>query len=69
MESKANNGYWESINTSGIAIATAIIGVAMILEFYEGQAPCGMTMEQVMHEYQVEHNDEANLPQVDHGFT
>ncbi|WVZ58514.1 hypothetical protein U9M48_008785 [Paspalum notatum var. saurae] len=63
IKRQAKNGYWESMNTSRIPIGTAIIGVKIILEFYEGQAPCGTRTGLVMHEYQVEHNDEANLPQ------
>ncbi|KAJ1257261.1 hypothetical protein BS78_K135600 [Paspalum vaginatum] len=65
IKRQAKNGYWESMNTSRIPISTgtAIIGVKIILEFFEGQAPFGMRTGLVMHEYQVEHNDEANLPQ------
>jgi hypothetical protein len=41
----------------------------IILEFYEGQASCGKRTGWMMHEYQVEQNDEANLPQVSNGFS
>ncbi|GJM84365.1 hypothetical protein PR202_ga00027 [Eleusine coracana subsp. coracana] len=60
---KAKNGYWKPVGSSRIATSTAIMGVKIILEFYEGHAPCGMRTGWMMHEYQVEQNDEANLPQ------
>ncbi|XP_062204986.1 NAC domain-containing protein 17-like isoform X2 [Phragmites australis] len=59
---KAINGYWNPLHSSRIPTSTGIIGVKIVLEFYEGQAPCERT-GWVMHEYQVEQNDEANLPQ------
>ncbi|CAL4933015.1 unnamed protein product [Urochloa decumbens] len=60
---KAKNGYWEFVDSSRISTSTTIVGVKIILEFYEGQAPGGIRTGWLMHEYQVEHNDEANLPQ------
>ncbi|XP_062200784.1 NAC domain-containing protein 37-like isoform X2 [Phragmites australis] len=60
---KAKNGYWKPLDSSRIPTSTAIIGVKIVLEFYEGQAPCGKRTGWVMHEYQVEQNDDANLPQ------
>ncbi|KAK3153547.1 hypothetical protein QOZ80_2BG0176990 [Eleusine coracana subsp. coracana] len=60
---KAKNGYWKPVGSSRIATSTAIMGVKIILEFYEGHAPCGTRTGWMMHEYQVEQNDEANLPQ------
>ncbi|CAL4916322.1 unnamed protein product [Urochloa decumbens] len=60
---KAKNGYWEFVDSSRISTSTTIVGVKIILEFHEGQAPGGIRTRWVMHEYQVERNDEANLPQ------
>jgi len=60
---KAKNGYWKHAESCKVPTSIGIMGVKIILEFYEGQAPCGKRTGWVMHEYQVEHNDEANLPQ------
>ncbi|KAK8445175.1 hypothetical protein SEVIR_9G273500v4 [Setaria viridis] len=60
---KTKNGYWKFMDSSRIPTSTAIIGVKITLEFYEGHALCGTKTGWVMHEYQVEHNEEANLPQ------
>ncbi|TVU30759.1 hypothetical protein EJB05_22397, partial [Eragrostis curvula] len=59
----AKNGYWKPLGSSRIPTSTAIIGVKIVLEFYEGQAPCGKRTGWMMHEYRIEQNDEANLPQ------
>jgi hypothetical protein len=66
---KAKNGYWKFVDSSRIPTSTAIIGVKITLEFYEGHAVCGTRTRWVMHEYQVENNEEANLPQVSHSFS
>ncbi|RCV43160.1 hypothetical protein SEVIR_9G273700v4 [Setaria viridis] len=60
---KAKNGYWKPVESSRIPTSTGILGMKIILEFYEGQASCGKRTGWMMHEYQVEQNDEANLPQ------
>nr|CAB3494885.1 unnamed protein product [Digitaria exilis] len=62
---KAENGYWKPVDSSKIPTSTGIMGMKIILEFYEGQAPCGKRTGWVMREYQVEQNNEANLPQDD----
>lgn len=66
---KAENGYWKPVDSSKIPTSTGIMGMKIILEFYEGQAPCGKRTGWVMREYQVEQNNEANLPQVSDGFS
>ncbi|KAL6883330.1 hypothetical protein ACP4OV_010744 [Aristida adscensionis] len=57
------NGYWKPVDSSKVPTSTTIMGVKIVLEFYEGQAPCGKRTGWVMHEYQVEQNVEANIPQ------
>lgn len=66
---EAKNGYWKPVDSSRIPTSTGILGMKIILEFYEGQASCGKRTGWMMHEYQVEQNDEANLPQVSNGFS
>ncbi|CAN6299669.1 unnamed protein product [Urochloa humidicola] len=60
---KAKNGYWKPVDSSRVPTSTCILGTKIVLEFYEGQTSCGKTTGWIMHEYQVEQNDEANLPQ------
>ncbi|CAL4941435.1 unnamed protein product [Urochloa decumbens] len=60
---KAKNGYWKPVASSRIPTSTGILGMKIVLEFYEGQTSCGKTTGWMMHEYQVEQNDEANLLQ------
>ncbi|PAN47889.1 hypothetical protein PAHAL_9G305600 [Panicum hallii] len=61
---KAKNGYWKHVESCKVPTSIGIMGMKIILQFYEGHAPCGKRTGWVMHEYQVEQNDEANLPQV-----
>ncbi|CAL4924560.1 unnamed protein product [Urochloa decumbens] len=60
---KAKNGYWKPVASSRIPTSTGILGMKIVLEFYEGQTSCGKTTGWMMHEYQVEQNDKANLLQ------
>jgi hypothetical protein len=66
---KAKNGYWKHVESCKVPTSIGIMGMKIILQFYEGHAPCGKRTGWVMHEYQVEQNDEANLPQVSCGFS
>ncbi|KAF0928337.1 hypothetical protein E2562_003161, partial [Oryza meyeriana var. granulata] len=60
---KSKIGYWKSVYTVRIPTSTAIVGMKVSLDHYEGQAPSGKRTGWVMNEYLVEQNDEANLPQ------
>jgi hypothetical protein len=60
---KAKNGYWKHVESCKVPTSIGIMGMKIILQFHEGHAPCGKRTGWVMHEYQVEQNDEANLPQ------
>jgi hypothetical protein len=61
---KTKNGYWKLVDSSKIPTGTSIMGAKIVSEFYEGYAPCGTKTGWMMHEYQVQQNDEVNLPQV-----
>lgn len=60
---KTKKGYWKCIDAIRIPTSTSIVGVKFNLEFYEGEPPSGKRTQWVMHEYQLEQNDEANVPQ------
>lgn len=61
---KAKGGYWKCIDVLRIPTGRSTAGVKFSLEFYEGEAPDGKRTQWLMHEYQVEQNDEANVSQV-----
>ncbi|XP_015697473.1 NAC domain-containing protein 83-like [Oryza brachyantha] len=60
---KSKTGYWKIVDTVRIPTSTAIVGMKVRLDHYEGEAPSGKRTGWVMNEYLVEENDEANLPQ------
>ncbi|KAL5223545.1 hypothetical protein ABZP36_010184 [Zizania latifolia] len=60
---QSRTGFWKSMDTVRIPTSTAIVGVKVSLDHYEGQAPSGKRTGWVMNQYLVEQNDEANLPQ------
>uniref|UniRef100_A0A0E0M6V3 NAC domain-containing protein n=1 Tax=Oryza punctata TaxID=4537 RepID=A0A0E0M6V3_ORYPU len=59
----SKTGYWQYVGTVRIPTSTAIVGMKVSLDHYEGQAPSGKRTGWMMNEYLVEQNDEANLPQ------